>query len=450
MDLLPFPDEAPHRLLLGFSGGRDSTALLHRLAVALDGGWTHLRAVHIDHGLHRDSADWAMHCAAVAEALGVPITVRRVVVTPDGRGPESAAREARWTAFAAERRDDECLVLAHHRDDQAETLLLALLRGSGERGLSAMRPFTADARGPVWRPLLDTPTEAIERYAQANRLRWVEDPSNADTRLARNALRHVVLPVLRTRFPQADAGLAHSAALLADADALLDAQARRDLAPLLGLDPATLDLGGLYALPPARGRRALRAWGMAHGAVLTRDAIERVFGEWRGLPASRPLRHAQGGHWLRQWQGRLWLTAAGGDAAPTKGERAVRKTSIAAAPWDGRAPHALDGGGSLSLLGDGGARGFAGFVEPGKTLRVGTRDQASTGLRTEPQRPTRSLQRVFADLGVPPWQRPAVPLLLDADGRVLAVADLAYDAGFDAWLRSREARLLWRPPATPG
>lgn len=424
MNLLPLPETAPHGLLLGYSGGRDSSALLHRLVVWCAEHRRSLRALHVHHGLHPDADVWAAHCEARATTLGVPCRVQGVLVQEQGRGLEDAARRARYAAFAAERRDDECLVLAHHRDDQAETLLLALLRGSGERGLAAMRPYLHDTRGPIWRPLLDTPANTIAAYAQEHGLDWIEDPSNADPRHSRNVLRHEVLPLLRRRWPQADAALAHSAALLAEADALLSAQAGVDLAALLGLDPSVLDLAALHTLPPERARRALMAWARTNHAALSRDAIARVFGEWRGSTPERALRNAQGPHWLRQWQGRLWLTPRSPSPA------------ITACDWDGSAPLALADGGKLQLL------GAAAFDLP---LHLVPRSLALPRFRDDARRPARALQQVFAELGIPPWQRAALPLLVDAHGELQAIADLAYAAEFDNWLRERSARLLWQP-----
>lgn len=428
MDLPPFPAQAPRNLLVGFSGGRDSTALLHRLARGCADGERRLRAVHVDHGLHPDAAQWAAHCVATAGALGLACAVRRVAVQPAGRGPEDAARRARYAAFAAERRDDETLVLAHHRDDQAETLLLALLRGSGERGLSAMRGFTDDARGPIWRPLLDVPSDAVAAYAAAQGLRWIEDPSNGDTRLARNAMRLAVLPLLRRHWPAVDAALAHSARRLADADATLGRVAIADAAALQGLAGDTLDADGLRALPPDRAARALRAWAESRQAGLTADAIERALGDWARHPPNRALQHRLGAHRLRQWGGQLWLTV--GDALPP-----------APAPWDGRAELVLPDGSRLRLV------GAPGFDAP---VVVAARDAAPNAFHAAGQPRPRPLKAVFAALGVPPWARSAVPLLLDDKRDVLAVADLAYTSRFDAWLRERRARVLWQAAAAQG
>lgn len=435
MDLSPFPDAAPRRLLVGFSGGRDSTALLHRLATHPDPPWSAVRAIHVHHGLHADADRWARQCVTTAAQWGVTCVVDRVAVRRAGRGVEDAAREARYAAFAGARTDDECLVLAHHRDDQAETLLLALLRGSGERGLAAMRAFTVDGRGPIWRPLLDTPGAAVAAYAHREGLAWIEDPSNDDERLSRNHLRHTVMPLLRRQWPHADAALARSARHLADADALLREQAEKDLASLLGLRDDVLDAAALRRLPSERATRALRAWADAQGVRLTRDAIARVFGDWSRHPDGRVLRHALGDRLLRQWQGRLWLTprepaADGGpDVATTVG-------------WDGRsalvlAPSSADEApGTLTLV------NAAGFDAP---LWLRPRQAAPARFHAAGDRHARSLQSHFSALGVPPWERGAVPLLVDGEGRLQALGDLAYGVAFDAWLRARGARLLWQP-----
>jgi tRNA(Ile)-lysidine synthase len=431
MDWPLYPADAPRDLLLGFSGGRDSTALLHRLAAWCADGQRQLRAVHVDHGLHACSGDWAAHCVAVAGALGVPCAVHRVTVRRDGRGLEDAARHARYRAFAEERRHGECLVLAHHRDDQAETLLLALLRGSGERGLSAMRDFTVDARGPIWRPLLSVPAADIARYAEAHALSWIDDPSNADTRLARNALRNVVLPTLRRHEPTIDAALVHSAKLLAEADAELSRSAARDLAGLQGLAGDTLDLPALRRLPRSRATRALRLWADTRGAALTRDAIARVLDDWARHPAGRALRHPLGRHALRQWGDALWLTPASAAAIPT----------AASPPWSGAAPLDLPDGGTLRLLG-------ADRLDA--ALRLVPRAAAPRAFRAAGDRHSRPLKTAFAALGVPPWARDEVPLLVDPDGALQALGDLAYGAKLDDGLRARGARLVWQPGAAGG
>lgn len=444
MDLTPFPTDAPRRLLVGFSGGRDSTALLHRLATWRDPPWSSVRALHVHHGLHAEADAWADDCQARARGWGIDCAVRRVAVAREGRGIEDAAREARYAAFRAERRADECLVLAHHRDDQAETLLLALLRGSGERGLSAMRAYTVDRRGPIWRPLLSTPGEALADYAMRHGLAWIEDPSNRDERLSRNRLRHGVLPLLRRDWPQADAALAASAQRLAEADALLRAQARRDLATVLGLGGDVVDASVLRALPPERATRALREWADSRHVRLTGDAIRRVIGDWSRQPAGRALRHPLGDATLRQWGGHLWLTPRDATKATSHAQAGVPPSPLV---WDGRSALCLGPGadgadrGTLQLL------GAEGFEAP---LRWVSRHLAPARFRAAGDRHARPLQGHFAALGVPPWARDDVPLLVDGHGALQALGDLAYGEALEGWLRGRGARLLWQPADAAG
>ncbi|HJT96837.1 MAG TPA: tRNA lysidine(34) synthetase TilS, partial [Rhodanobacteraceae bacterium] len=180
----------PGAVCVGYSGGLDSTVLLHALAASSAARARSLRALHVDHGLHADSAAWADHCRTFAATLAVPLDVVRVAVgTTRGQGLEAAARNARYAAFEAALAPGELVALAHHRDDQTETVLLKLLRGAGPEGLAGMRALRPLGPGHLWRPLLDVPRDALRDYAQMHGLAFLDDPSNADTRHARNFLR---------------------------------------------------------------------------------------------------------------------------------------------------------------------------------------------------------------------------------------------------------------------
>jgi tRNA(Ile)-lysidine synthase len=223
MDLLPDPDvlpKPPQRLWVAYSGGLDSTVLLHRLAACATPG---LRAAHIHHGLQPAADGWVRHCRSICRQLGVPLTVRRVrVADDDPRGPEAAARTARYAALRALLREGDVLATAHHQDDQAETLLLRLLRGSGVAGMAAMSEWSDIGRARLWRPLLGTPRETLAAYARRNGLGWIEDPHNMEPRYARSYLRAEVLPLLRRHWPQARESLARAARLAGEAAQLLD------------------------------------------------------------------------------------------------------------------------------------------------------------------------------------------------------------------------------------
>lgn len=406
---------------VGFSGGLDSTVLLHLLAG--DRVVQGLRAVHVHHGLHPQADAWAEHCRRTCETLEVPLTVIKVKVERDGQGLESAARTARHAAFEATLAPDEVLALAHHRDDQAETLLLRALRASGPEGLAAMRRWRGFGRGRLWRPLLDQGRDTLAAYADAHGLHWIDDPSNADTAFDRNFLRQQVMPLLRQRWPHAHSALAQSATRCADAGDLL---AESDLAALAGVstaDPNCLVRSRLSALPAPRRARVLRAWTARLGLPpLPAHAIGHIEAGVLGARADAEAEFCWHGAVVRSWRD---LLHAGPARAPLP--TGWRRT------WDGRTPLDLPHGGLLRL------EGIDGF---GADVIVGAR-QGGERIVLSGRSHSHSLKHVLQDLGVPPWVRERMPLLSDADGRLLAVADLAYSADFDAWLRECGAWLRW-------
>ncbi|MGE5155518.1 MAG: tRNA lysidine(34) synthetase TilS, partial [Bdellovibrio bacteriovorus] len=249
------------RLWIAFSGGLDSACLLHAASTVRQRLPGPLGAVHVDHGLHADSPRWSEHCRQVCDTLGVPLVIRRVAVDrAPGKSLEAAARAARYGALADRLGPGELLLTAHHQDDQAETLLLALLRGSGPEGLAAM-PLVSDlGPGRLVRPLLGVPRAALEAYARDQGLSWVEDPSNRVLAFDRNFLRRCVLPILRERWPAASATLSRSAAHCAEALELVEAAAEDTLRGLAGSRFGTLSLPALGRLEPPRARAALRLW----------------------------------------------------------------------------------------------------------------------------------------------------------------------------------------------
>lgn len=238
------------QLIVGFSGGLDSSVLLHVLAELRERRGFRLSALHVHHGLSPNADTWEAHCRALCSEVDVPLAVQRVAVERDSRdGLEAAARRARHAAFASAPGD--WIVLAHHRDDQSETLLFNLLRGTGVRGACAMNA----ASGRLLRPLLDVGRDAIAGYALEHGLAWIEDESNADTAYSRNFLRHQTLAALEDRFPGSGANLAAAARRFGEAQELLDELARIDLG---GTDDFPLAVAPWSRLPEPRARNALR------------------------------------------------------------------------------------------------------------------------------------------------------------------------------------------------
>jgi tRNA(Ile)-lysidine synthase len=269
--LLPaFPDVS---LCVALSGGLDSTALLAALAKKQRGTRypashgpasrhptsLRLRALHVDHGLRPASRQWAAHCRALARELRVPLKVLTTKVErARGGSLEAAAREARYRLLASALHPGEVLLTAHHSDDQLETVLLQLLRGSGLPGLSAMPAVAPFARGLLARPLLSRSRGELESWVREQGLTWVEDDSNVDEGFDRNYLRLRVLPLIRDRWPGSATAVARSARHAAEAQSLLDTLARADT------DRASygesLSIKSLRTLPPDRLRNALRFW----------------------------------------------------------------------------------------------------------------------------------------------------------------------------------------------
>lgn len=423
-------------LLVAFSGGLDSTVLLHALAAQPGVRARGLRALHVQHDLHAAAPDWAEHCRRACAEWRVPIEAVAVQVRPDsGLGVEGAAREARHAAFAAALAPGETLVLAHHRQDQAETVLLRLLRAAGSDGLGAMRARRPFAAGMLWRPLLDCPREPLLAYARAHELHWLEDPANADQRFDRNFLRHRLLPVLRERWPEADAALARSAGLLAEDAQLLALEAEARLQAARTSDAATLSTPALMALSPPWRARALRRWLATLGlpsppgrafALIDRELLQsRRDGQpeyrWAGLR-------------LQRW--RDLLHADAGD------------TGLAAGfdcEWNGDRPLNLPDGGRLELLREAsGGPGALGLPEGIAPFRVGTR-AGGERIRLPGRRHSHALKDCLLQAGVPPWLRRGLPLLRAADDELLAAGDAILS---DRWQRqcgARGLRLRWTP-----
>ena len=254
--LLPaFPNVS---LCVALSGGLDSTALLAALATKRPAS-LQLRALHVDHGLRSASKQWAAHCRKLARDLHVPFKVLTTKVErPHGTSLEAAARDARYRLLATALHPGEILLTAHHSDDQLETVLLQLLRGSGLPGISAMPAVAPFAQGQLARPLLSRSRAELETWVREKGLTWVEDDTNVDETFDRNYLRLRVLPLIRARWPGAPTAVARSARHAAEAQTLLDTLARADI------DRASygesLSIKSLRALPPDRLRNALRFW----------------------------------------------------------------------------------------------------------------------------------------------------------------------------------------------
>lgn len=410
--------------VVGYSGGLDSTVLLHVLAADVRMRERGLRVLHVHHGLHPDADAWATHCQTFCDSLSVALRIVRVEVARDsGHGLEAAARHARHAAFEAELGNDEVLALAHHRDDQAETFLLRALRASGPDGLGAMRPWRRFEHGWLWRPLLSRSRAELLTYALQHGLPWIDDPGNADPSFDRNFLRQRVLPLLHERWPQAGAAFARSATLCADATGLLDDEDARCLASIATVEPSTLSRDRLRCLPASRRARVLRRWIAELGLPpLPADGVSRIERELLDARVDAEPVYAWHGHELRAWR----------DLLHTRRQRPPLSGGWRQG-WDGAAPLSLPDGGELTLHG---------VARPERPFVVHAR-RGGERIILPGRTHSHALKHVLQDFGVPPWVRERLPLLSDVDGELLAAGDLVHSGGFDQWQREHGARLAW-------
>ncbi len=391
---------------MAFSGGLDSTVLLAAMTrLGAQGFARGLRALHVDHGLHAESSRWAEDARARAVALGVPFTILTVdAAPPRGASPEAAAREARYTALAAALSDEEVLLTGQHLDDQAETLFLRLLRGSGPAGLAGMPVLRRLGRGWLARPLLGEPRAGLRSWAVAEGLGWLDDPANEDLAFDRVYLRREVMPVIRRRWPTVSRALARAAGHAREASGLLDTLARLDRQGASGTDWITL--GALVNLPADRARNALRGWLRDQSLPVPPETrLREILGLIRGR-ADGQGEVRWGSVAVRRWRQRLYAISG------------LPEEPLAPFEWtDPRIPCRLPAGlGVLTL-----------DPPPRESVSVAPLEirwrQGGERIRLHPGGPRRALKDLLRESGIRPWMRGRIPLVY-ADGRLAAVGDL--------------------------
>ena len=398
---------SPTRYVIAFSGGLDSSVLAHAL-VAADLGIPVI-AIHIDHGLHEDSGEWAGHCEAFAKMLGIEFRNRLVrVQLESGKGPEASAREARYTALHAELEPGDWLLSAHHREDQAETLLLNLVRGSGPAGIAGIGAIRRFGCGWLVRPVLNVDRASLESYAEEHKLRWIEDPSNTDRRFDRNFLRHEVLPRLKARWPDIAARLQRSAGHAGEAATLLADLAAIDLEQL-GAQAERLPIDALGALSVARQKNLLRyALRMLGLSTPTALQLDRILNEL--IPAREDAQPHVGwpGASVRRYRNNLYLLPEISEALSMPQEIAGDSVPLG------------KGLGVLHFENCAGQGLAAELVERGLRLemRKGGEEFKPVG-----QSHTRKLKKLLQEEAVVLWMRDRLPLLY-AHGQLVAVGDL--------------------------
>lgn len=268
-----------NKIIVGYSGGLDSTVLLHSLAqepLLLK----KLVAVHINHGISPHALVWQNHCFNFCQSLSIPLIIEQVdFLCHSQANLEEEARKARYQVFSSLLTSVDCLLLGHHFDDQAETLLLQLFRGAGVDGLAAMVGQKSFAKGQLLRPLLAYSRQQLESYALSQKLGWVDDESNQDISYSRNFIRHQVLPLLRQRWPGVESNLVRTSQLCQQAQKNLAVLAQIDY-PMLKECSNTLSLSGFITLDEDRIANILHYWLKANQVKIPAAVfIERIIKE---------------------------------------------------------------------------------------------------------------------------------------------------------------------------
>ena len=384
-------------LALALSGGADSVVLLDILAQLRAGLHFHLSSLYINHQISPNAALWGGFCAGLCARLDVPFEAVAVDIgSRAGESLEALARAARYRVFSEQPAD--FVVLAQHLDDQAETLLLQLLRGAGAKGLSAM----PELGGRILRPLLDVPRRTIVDYAVLHGLKWVEDESNADIAFDRNYLRHEVLPLLERRFPAYRETFSRASRNLAECALLLDDLARLDHAA--AVVEGRLRVDALRKLSGPRARNLMRHYLAGAGVPMpSAGRLENMLQQLRGSRDDAQVRICLGGVLVRRYRGDVYIE-----------KKTLTPQSNLAVTWVSQKEIDLPGSGGRLLFEHVTGRGLslARLTAEPVTIRL---RQGGEHLRPDCRRPNRSLKNLLQEGGVPSWQRQSLPLLFSGE-----------------------------------
>ncbi len=435
---LPLIPKNAH-LWIAYSGGCDSHVLLHllhQLQPALD---VRLHAVHVNHGLSPYADQWTEHCHKICAELGIPLVALKVNAKPQpGQSPEEAARHARYQAITAQLAAGDYLCTAHHQDDQAETLLLQLLRGAGPKGLAAMGMQSALGHATQLRPLLQLSREEIQRYAEAHNLEWVDDYSNSDTSFDRNYLRHEVMPRLKQRWPAAARTISRSADHCAEAAGLLEQLAEQDWQQCRGREdleqdnispvspepaegPAqsesahkrmdVINIAVVQTLPLVRQKNLLRHWVGINGLPLPSEIkLHHIINDAIGAAEDRMPCVTWPGVEVRRYDGQLHIMSP-----------LIPIDSNTIIPWPDLAKPLLlpDGRALVCVPTEQRPALSATRLQQGNiTIRY-----RQGGERLQPANTAhhKSLKHIFQEQRIPHWQRDCVPLVYVDDELVAVV-----------------------------
>lgn len=422
------------KIFIGYSGGLDSQVLLH-LCASVPTISHKTTAVYIHHGLQKVADDWEIFCTRQANQLGVKFQCIRVDATPQtGESPESAARNARYAAFKSLINMDDVLLLAQHREDQMETLLLQLFRGAGLQGLASMPVQAQFGKGEILRPFLDIAKEDIKFYAQHHALDWVEDPSNQESNYDRNFLRNQIIPLLKQRWPALDKTVSRAAVHCANASNFIDDWVKQNLPALLSPNDSSLNMSKLALYDAEQRHWLLRGWLRMFGLRPPSEAVLKAVVDQviNAKVDAIPKVHVQG-HWVTKFRTHLYCL-----------NQLAMVCDFDPLVWQS-GNNTLTIGNGYMLTCSPASVGISQEIWDNGTVVVKPRCGGER-LKLPNRAGHHPLKKLYQEFAVPPWERELRPLVYIND-RLAAVAGLWVDEW--AWSTKQGAcyDLAWQCPS---
>ncbi len=415
------------RFLLAFSGGVDSTALVLAMHQIRNSLAAPLLVAHVNHGIQAQADQWAQHCQTLCEQLKLPYQLLNAKLSNSNRkGLEARAREARYTALASISHEGDLLLTGQHADDQSETLLLHLMRGSGVEGLAAIHPLRRWNSGWLGRPLLNTSRQQLLNYVESRQQSWSDDPSNKDISLRRNFLRHKVIPLLNEAWPEAVDSINQTAIHCSDAMENLADLANQDIQRLqktkLDQQLQRLKLDEFCELPYRRQHLIIRSWIRRQGRQT--PGLSKLSDFTKQLCNSGPDARCE----LR-WQDQrmashgnyLYLNAICTNPPIKRPTESWHQNTS----WYGRLK-------------------FRTAVDFNTEDYSVSNRQGGENINLFARQGSHTLKKLFQEAGIPPWLRSEIPLLWSAE-KLIAIGDLWLDESFCQQLKQMGNAIIWQP-----
>ena len=410
-------------IFVGFSGGLDSSVLLHALVHIEHINCERVTALHANHGLHKAADAWEQHCRDLCRSWGIQFFSTHLDFdNVAGQGTEASARKARYCWFQGQMNDGAVLMTAHHFDDQVETILANLFRGSGAHGIAGIKKSRPFGPGRLWRPLLDVDRGSITQYAGAQGLSWIEDPMNTDLSYTRNYLRHQILPLVENKWPGVARTIARAATNWRDTAELLDDVARSDLRGIPHRQEGLFHLlraPELTSLSSPRSANVLRSWFVRCGfKPPPRDHLQYVLKALvNTVPKATSVRALPGAE-VRRYRDWLYLS------------KPLRRQTVPSMVWDRNTTGTLLADNRLLVARPAVGEGIRKSVYDSESILVRPR-YGGERCRLPGCPNHRKLKKLFQERGIPPWQRERIPLLYIGDS-LAGVAGLWYCQPFAA------------------